>query len=267
MADQLPLDDVEFLARSPHRVTVVRTLQDCRRTRLGLHEETGISQPTLGRVLGSLEDRTWIEQDGRTYALTPVGTLVTEAFDDLLHTVDTVHQLGDVIDLLPIDQLDFDVRSLERATVTAPEPSDVLGHIRRAEELIIEADRVRLLSTTVLPDSIQKLIDRHDGGNPLHHEAIFTREAFDTGLTNPVIIASAKMLLDTGGVELFRFDGTAELMMAVADETAVLGPLDEQQMPRAFIESDDEKLHSWVEAKLDEYRASSSQITMDDLPV
>jgi len=265
MVDPSPLDDVEFLARSPHRVAVVRLLQGGPWTRPDLHHETGISQPTLGRVLESLEDRAWIDQDGRTYALTPIGTLVTEEFADLLDAVETIHRLDDVIGMLPIDQLDLDVRLLSGATVTAPEPSDVLGHIRRAEELVI-ADRVRLLTTTVLPDSVQKLLDRHDGGTSLHHEAIFTGDAFETGLANPVIVASARKLLDIDGVELFRFDGTVELMMAVADETAVLGPLDGQQMPRAFIESDDETVHSWVEAKLDEYRAASSPITLDDLP-
>lgn len=266
MADPSPLDDVEFLARSPHRVTIVRLLRDGPWTRPDLHEETGISQPTLGRVLGSLEDRAWIERYGGVYTLTPIGALVTKGFSDLLGSIETYHRLGDVLDLLPMDELDLDVRLLSGATVTAPEPSDVLGHIRRAEELVIDADRVRLLSTTVLPDSVQKLLDRHDGGTPLHHEAIFTGDAFETGLANPVIVASARKLLDTDGVELFRFDGTVELMMAVVDETAVLGPLDEQQMPRAFIESDDETVYSWVEAKLDEYRAASSPITLDDLP-
>jgi predicted transcriptional regulator len=261
-----PLDDVEFLARSSHRVVVVQLLQKGPWTRPDIHEETGISQPTLGRVLGSLVDRNWVEQVGREYQFTPVGALVAEEFIDLLDTLETFHQLGDVIDFLPVDRLDLDVRSLGGATVTAPEPSDVLKHIRRLEELVFDADRVRILTPTMLPDSVDKLLDRHDGVGSLYHEAIFTGDAVEIGLANPGLVASARELLDTHSVDLFRYDGTVELMLASLDETAVIGPLDEQGLPRAFVESEDETVRSWVEAKLDEYRDASTPITSDDLP-
>lgn len=266
MADQSPLDDVEFLARSPHRVTVVRLLEDGPWTRPDLHEESGISQPTLGRVLGSLEDRGWMELVQSEVRLTPMGALVTEAFSDLLDAIETFHHLGDVLDLLPIDQLDLDVRSLGDATVTAPEPSDVLGHIRRIEGLVFDADHVRLLTPTMLPDAVRKLLERHDGVSSLYHEAIFTSDAVDIARENPGLVASAKELLDVHSVDLFRYEGTVELMLAVLDETAVIGPLDEQGLPRAFIESDDETVRSWVEAELDAYRDASTPITMNDLP-
>lgn len=266
MVHPSPLDDVAFLASSPHRVTVVQLLREGPWLRPDLHDQTGISQPTLGRVLGSLQDRNWVEQAGREYRLTSVGALVTGEFLGLLDTIETVHQLGDVIDLLPIDQLDLDVRSLGGATVTAPDPSDVLGHIRRIEELVFDADQVRILTPTMLPDSVEKLLDRHDGVSSLYHEAIFTGDAVEIGLENPGLVASARELLDTHSVDLFRYDGTVELMLAILDERAVIGPLDEEGLPRAFVESDDETVRSWVEAELDAYRDASAPITLADLP-
>lgn len=266
MADPSPLDDVAFLARSPHRVTVVRSLRDGRLTRPDLRAETGISQPTLGRVLESLEDRDWIQGSGRDYHLTPLGALVTEAFADLLDSVETFRELGDVLDLLPIDQMDLDMLSLRGATVTAPEPSDALGHIRHLEELVFDADQIRILTPTMLPDSVEKLLDRHDGDTSLYHEAIFSSDAVETARENPELFASAKELLDVHGVDLFRYDGTVELMLAILDETAVIGLLDEHGLPRAFIESNDETVRSWVEAELDAYRTVSTRITLSDLP-
>jgi len=217
-------------------------------------------------VLGSLEDRSWIEQFRGEYTLTPIGALVTKGFSDLLGTIETYHRLGDVLDLLPIDKLDLDVRTLGGATVTAPEPSDALGHIRHIEELVFDADLVRALMPTLLPDSVGKLLDRHDGDSSLYHETIFTGDAVDTAMENPRLIALARQLLDVHSVDLYRYDGTVEYMLAILDETAVIGPLDEQRIPRAFIESDDERVWSWVESELDAYRQASTRITLDDLP-
>lgn len=84
-----PMDEVEFLARSDHRVTVLRTLSDRPRTRADLHDATGIPQPTLGRILGDFTERNWAERDGHEYALTEPGMLVAAAFDFQLLAVGT----------------------------------------------------------------------------------------------------------------------------------------------------------------------------------
>jgi predicted transcriptional regulator len=118
-----PLDDVEFLARSSHRVEVLQTLATGPRPRPVLHDETGIPQPTLGRILGGFEDRNWVERRGQEYALTELGALIVAEFENLLDTVATVNRVGAVLVDLPTEELDFDVRAFADATVTTPEAS------------------------------------------------------------------------------------------------------------------------------------------------
>lgn len=66
-----PLADIAFLVRSNHRVRVLEELATDERTRRGLHEKPGISQPTLGRVLDGFQEREWVDENGRAYTLTP----------------------------------------------------------------------------------------------------------------------------------------------------------------------------------------------------
>lgn len=263
-----PLDDVAFLARSPHRVQVLQTLAEGSRSRPDIHEVTGIPQPTLGRVLDGFEDRNWVEQEGREYALTAMGDLVVEEFQDLLDTVETVQRLDDVVGLLPTEQMDFDVQRLGSATITTPETGDVLGHVRRGEELIAEAEHVRILTNTMMPAALEDLRDRvadADDGDLLV-ESVITGDAIERALSNPTLVDCIRDLLSSGRTPVYRYEGSIPMTLAVADETAILGPEDEQGIPGALIETDDEAVRAWVDEQFDAYREQSTELTVDDLP-
>jgi DNA-binding HxlR family transcriptional regulator len=184
-------EDVAFLARSPHRVGVLETLADGPLTRADLHEETGISQPTLGRILSSFADRNWVERRRAEYALTPLGELLAESFAALLDTVETVQTLGDVVQQLPTDEMDFDIRTFSDATVWVPEPGDTLSHIRRMESVWFDAERRRLLGSTLGPasfDDRKKQASRDfDRLRQLEVETIVSRAMLEQGMSDPDI--------------------------------------------------------------------------------
>lgn len=263
-----PLDDVAFLARSPHRVKVLETLDAGARSRPDIHEATGIPQPTLGRILGGFADRNWIERDGREYALTPLGRLVFGAFEGLLDTVETVQRLDDVVGLLPNEQLDFDVQRLGAATITTPETGDVLGHVRRAEELIAAAEHLRILTNTMMPAALETLRDRvvNTGESELLVESVITGDAIEQALANPSLVDLIRDLLESGQSPVYQYDGSVPMTLAIADGTAVLAPEDEQGIPGALVETDDEAVRTWIEAQFDSYREQSTELTVDDLP-
>jgi predicted transcriptional regulator len=268
-----PLDDVEFLARSDHRVEVLRTLASGPRTRPDLNDETGISQPTLGRVLGDFEDRNWVERDGREYGLTPFGELVCGAFEDLLATVETVQELGDLNDLLPTDGMDFDLRELGDATVIAPTDGDAFRHVTRIEELFYGADHVRLLSPTIAPGSAEDRRERlaefleSDRVNEgiVSVRAMEQEPLFDP--TNEDLMRSIREALELERTRFYVYDGQIPLMLMIADGTTILAPTDDRGLPAAVVETGNETVRSWVEAELDEYRARAVAVTVDDLPV
>lgn len=258
-----PLEDVDFLARSPHRVRVLEELRSGPRTRPDLHEETGISQPTLGRVLGALEDRDWVERRGREYALTGFGELLAGQFADLLDTVEVVQDLGDVARYLPTERMDFDLRAFADATVTRPTTNDVLAHVRRGEELLADADHLRVLTPSIFPRALE---DAAEGSPPRHHEAIVTADAVAALERDPALVDVTRTLLERDGAEVLRYDGPVETIVAVVDDTAIIGSLDGDGLPRALVESRNEAVRSWADSELDRYREAATALTAEDLP-
>ncbi|WP_458208110.1 helix-turn-helix transcriptional regulator [Haladaptatus sp. NG-SE-30] len=268
MATPDPLEDVAFLARSAHRVQVLRTLAEDPTTRPALHEMTDISQPTLGRILEPFQNRNWVERRGQEYALTPWGELLVDEFGELLDTVETIQHLSIVSQVLPVDQIDFDIRRFGSATITTSQAGDVLRHVRRAEELLSGADHVCIAADTIAPHSLEEQRDRMvnaSGDGPLI-ESVITGDAIEQALAEPQLVGFIRDLLGSGQAPVYRYDGTIPMMIATADDIAILAPTDEQGMPGALIETGDEVIRAWVDDQFDAYKEKSTELTADDLP-
>jgi predicted transcriptional regulator len=270
MTVSTPLDDVEFLARSAHRVKVLRTLGSGAWNRPDLHHETDIPQPTLGRILGSFEDRNWIERQSPEYALTSLGELIVEAFEDLLETVETVQLLGDVVVQLPTDEMDFDLREFADATIHMPEPGDTLSHVRRMEAVWFEADQTRLLGSTLGPASFEdrKAHAREffDDKAQIQVETIVSAAMLEKGMSDPELRRMTREHWDSDRMRSYLYDGPIPLILAIADGVTMLAPTDENGIPTAVIETENETIRSWAESQLDEYRERSIELTVDDIP-
>jgi predicted transcriptional regulator len=238
-------------------------------TRPTLHEETGISQPTLGRILEPFRDRNWVERRGQEYALTAWGELLVDEFDGLLDTVETIRHLGNVIQLLPVGEMDFDVRRFGSATITTPQTGDVLRHVRRAEERLSGADHVRIAADTIAPHSLEDQRDRvvNASGDDLLIESVITGDAIEQALADRQLVDFIRDLLESGQAPVYRYDGTIPMMFATADDIAILAPTDEQGMPGALIETEDEVIRAWVDEQFDAYKDRSTELKVDDLPL
>lgn len=260
-----PLDEVEFLSRSAYRVEVLAALAEEPHTRQDLHEGTGISQPTLGRLLGSFQDHGWVEKAGQEYALTPFGSVLAEGFADLLNTVEIMQRFRDVAPYLPLDELPFDLREFGDAAITVPRTEDALAHVRRGEEVIVESDELRLFSPTADPplfrDLYGRLQDREQS-----HEAIIGAAALETVLEDSDLAALVRTALQSDEMFVYRYDGSFETPIGIADGRAFVMPFDDHGVPCALIESDNEAICSWVADRLDECREQSSQLTAETLP-
>lgn len=261
-----PLDEVEFLARSAYRVEILNALAERVHTRQDLHEETGISQPTLGRILGSFQDHGWVEKAGQEYALTPFGELLAEEFSGLLDTVETMQRFRDIAPFLPLDELRFDLREFGDAAITVPRTEDALAHIRRGEDVIVDADDMRLFSPTADPTLFRDLYDRLQDREQFH-EAIIGASALDTVLENPDLAALIRSALQSDEMTVYRYEGPFETPIGIADGRAFIMPFDDHGVPCAFIEADNDAIRSWVVERLDECREQSSQLTVESLSV
>lgn len=147
------LEDIEFLARSEHRIGALTTLAEKPRERHELCSTTGASSPTIGRILGDFEKRQWTLRDGPTYELTPLGEYVAERFADLQEAMDVERKLRDVWKWLPQEMEGFSVDMFANAVVAYPGPEYPYQPVERVTQLIETTDTVRGFGTTLYKTS------------------------------------------------------------------------------------------------------------------
>ncbi|MBV0903314.1 helix-turn-helix transcriptional regulator [Haloarcula salina] len=143
------IQDIDFLARSDHRVAVLEVLSNGQHDRRELRAATGASDPTIGRVIRDFEDRSWIGRDGPNYELTSLGTFVTERFLELREGMRTAETLREVWHWLPREMEGFTVEYFEDAVVAYPGPNYPYTPMERVTHLLESTDSIRGLGTTI----------------------------------------------------------------------------------------------------------------------
>lgn len=144
-----PLEDIEFLARSEHRVTALAALARRPQSRADLLEKTKASPSTIGRTLREFEKRQWISKDGNNFEATELGRFVASGMQDLIKLVDTEQRLRDVWHWLPTEASDFTIEMAADAVVTDAKANDPYGPVNRFVSLLEETDHFRFVGYDV----------------------------------------------------------------------------------------------------------------------
>jgi predicted transcriptional regulator len=260
-----PFDQIQYLVASKNRVQVLEYVSEAPADREELSEQLGIPRSTLSRVLTGLEEQNWISQHGTDCTSTPLGAFLVEEFMSLIEAVETMQQLEDVIDHLPMDEIDFELSRLHDARITTPTQTDPGAPLRRARELLHEADEFRFLTNTVvspLADTLQEQTIQGD----LTIVGVITGELLDTVGDSPAFREPTRDMIESGGAEFYRYDGTVSQTLGVADETrAAITLIDQYGYQRAQIETDDQHVCSWVMSTIEEHRRQSERISASTL--
>ncbi|MDG5761055.1 transcriptional regulator [Natronococcus sp. A-GB1] len=144
-----PIEEIEFIASSTHRVGVLDALAERGCDRADLRSRTGAHASTVGRVLGDFEERRWIERNGATYELTPLGEFVAERFGRLRDAMEAELKLRDVWRWLPREMEEFSAELFADAVVSYPGPGYPYEPVDRVVQLVDESESVHALGATV----------------------------------------------------------------------------------------------------------------------
>lgn len=143
------IEEIEFIARSTYRAQVLDALVETGRDRADLQLTTGAHASSIGRVLGAFEERGWIERNGPTYELTPLGEFVAERFGELHNAMETEGKLRDVWPWLPREMDGFTVELFEDAVIAYPGPGYPYEPLERVVQLVEESDAMWGFGATV----------------------------------------------------------------------------------------------------------------------
>lgn len=247
MADADPLAEIEFLARSSNRIEVLATLTEGAQTRAELAEAVDVSQPTLGRILRDLGERHWIAADGDAYRATATGRLVAEGITDLRERLETETRLREVVEWLPTEALDVDLRHFAGATITTPTGTRPNAPIRRMLDLLEGTDTALILSHAFNEQKLRLVRDRTVEGT-LRTKGVFAGEAIDAIAATPDLRALLREIVATEGAEIRVADREIPLAMEVTDDRTHLLLRDDDGVVRASLDTADATVRDWARA-------------------
>jgi predicted transcriptional regulator len=259
-----PIDDIEFLTRSAHRVGVLEALAESPRDRTDLRAITGASSPTMGRVLADFEARRWIERDGPTYELTRLGAFVTEQFTTLSEAMATERKLRDVWRWLPREMPGFSVELFADAVVSFPGPNYPYEPVERVTQLIEGTEVMRGFGTTVFKSVNNEAICRAVVGG-MDYEYVYSPEVLEATVAwDPESVAetaaceNCTVLLHDGLPDEDRCGlGIFDDRIGICCHDAETGMLE------AVVDTDAPEAREWATSVFERYRGEARPLDDD----
>ena len=253
------LGDVAYLARSENRVRILTALATGPHDRSELEETAGVARTTLGRVLGELEDRGWVERtsDGG-YVATPTGELVVGEFVPLLEAMETIGALGDVAAWLPVEELSIGLGHFRDATVRRSTAHEPLGLVEYLAELVREASTFRVMTFLAPPSPVGEAIQEKVLEGELTMEGVLAGGLVEHLGDEDHQPPDWRESLEAGG-RIYRYDGHVPCNLFVLDETALVVN-DRPPGNTAAVESDDETVRAELNRLYETYRAEAERV-------
>ncbi len=257
-----PFDDVEFLARSAHRVTALNALDRCPHSRADLLEITGVSQSTIGRTLREFEDRRWIRRDGRHYEATQLGSFVAVGLQELLDRLETEQTLRDSWHWLPTDASGFTVEMWADAVVTTAESDDPYRPVNRFLSLLRETERFQFVGFEIalLEPCLDELCQR-------------IRNGMDTEIIDPPNVVEyvrshypeqAARVLESDNFTLRIHDDLPSYGVGIFDDRVAISGYDpDSGTVRVLIDSDAAVARDWAESIYRSYRRENQTLALE----
>ena len=265
-----PIEEIEFIASSEHRVGVLEALAARDYARADLRSLTGAHASTVGRVLGDFEERRWIERTGPTYELTPLGEFVAERFADLRDAMETEGKLRSVWRWLPREMEGFSVDLFADAVISHPAPGYPYEPLERVIQLVEESDVVRALGATVFKSAAneafcQAALDGTEIEVVYPPDVLAATVAWDPDRFEEVAARDHCTVLvhddlpDRTRCGIDIFDGRVGICCHDAETRAL----------RAWVDTDAPEAREWARTVFERYRAEARPVDEDalDTPV
>lgn len=259
-------EELSFLTRSENRVEVLEELTDGPVRERTLVDRTGISDVTVGRILDDFTDRGWAAETDVGYETSPLGDLLAEDYRRLYGTMDVAARLGPVADLLPLAEMEFDLRLLASARVTDPDEFNAMRTVDRWVELIRGADHIRVVSP---PANATKVVSEtvvEEVKGRMRFEAVISADYFEPPHGRRDIRDTHREMVEAGA-ELYQLPPgpTISANVALYDDLATMAGSDDDGTMRVGIESRADPVRDWVRERFETYRDRADRLRLDDI--
>ncbi|WP_331236562.1 helix-turn-helix transcriptional regulator [Natronorarus salvus] len=247
------LSDIEFLARSPYRVSALAALSETSRSRRELQELTEASSSTVGRLLCEFEKRRWVQKNGHRYEATQLGAFVAGGMAELIDRIETERALRDVWGLISADVDGLSIEMVSDATVTVAVAEDPYRPVNRFVTLLEGTERFRFVGfdlALVEPcrDDFRRLI-----------VAGMETEIVDPpGVARYVVSTYREHCsesIESGNLTIRVHDDLPTYGLALFDDRVGISGYDpDSGSVRVLIDTDSREVREWAETTYESYR-------------
>lgn len=265
--EELPTDAVEsvaFLARSEHRVRVLALLNAGPRTRDQISERVGVTRVTLSRILRDLEDREWITRQSpeNRYALTTFGELVYRDVDRLLGTVSVGREYHDVVERLPTEWFEFDLRRLADGELVGSESADPLAAARIVANAVQNASSCRALLGTFISLPMYSFEATVRSGDEPDGAVVFDPDVTGTMLDDPSLRDRwQKIEAATSSTVYYSVDERVPCSIDLIDDETVFLTVDrEREKGFDIIRCTHPEVVEWARETFEEYHRNATAL-------
>ncbi|MDX1748125.1 MAG: transcriptional regulator [Halobacteriales archaeon] len=256
-----PVEEIEFLARSEHRVIALRALREGPCDRDDLRASTDASKATVARLLNEFEDRNWVVRDGHEYELTDPGEFVAEEFLRLVDRMGTEHALRDVWQWFPTELPGCTMSLFADAVVTFPDSISPYETLPRHAELMEGTRRARAISKHTPKPSTHELA-LHNAAAGMETEVIFPAAVIDYML-DVVDRSVIEAAVESSHLTVLEHDSLpTDVGAGLYDDRLMVAPGDEEGVVRAMVDTDKPEAVAWFESIYEELRAEAHSVDL-----
>ncbi|WP_224333798.1 helix-turn-helix transcriptional regulator [Haloprofundus halobius] len=261
-----PIDDIAYLTRAEHRVSMLVALADDPRTRIELREMTGVSPSTAQRTLRTFEDRNWIRRTGHEFEATALGAYLASGVVELVERFEAESKLRDVWHRLPVEGEGLGIDLFADAVVTVAETTDPYRPVNRFVSLLETTDEFRLLKSDIAIFEpcrelfYQRIVDGMEA------------EIIDPPYVSAYILSTypehVAKTLETGRLTVWVHEELPAYGLALFDDRiSITGYDPDSGTIHVLVDTDAPEVREWADATFADYRRSAQSFDAGDRDV
>ena len=242
-------DCVQYLAGSPVRIAVLRTLRREPRRPAALTDAVDATRTTVQRILGGFRERDWVVKREAAYHVTPTGERVYNAYEDLLDEVELAERYGRFAAELERVDAGFPAEAIGAGELTVATDQNPLAVVDRLTELLHEGigAEIRAVSPVVVNQFNRAAAAALDDGSAV--ELVIDRDVVEASVTD--FEPATDRALDDERATVYVSPEPIEYGLLECDGVACVTAYDRQNNPRCVLESTDPVVTEWVADRFD----------------
>jgi len=244
-------DGAAYLSGSPVRVEILRTLRREPRRPADLTAAVDATRTTVQRILAGFRERDWVVKRGAAYHVTPTGTRVHDAYEELLDEVERADRFGQFAAELERVGADIPPAALDAGDLTVAPDRNPLAAVDRITELLREGSgtEIRAVSPVVIQQFNDAATEALDAGAEI--TLVIDRDVLETSVDS--FESATDRALNNDDATVYVSSEQIEYGLFRYDDLACVTAYDQRNNPRCVFESQDRAVTAWVDERFESF--------------